>query len=254
MTPSSSPSDAISGNNERDIANSFATPTWYLRGYATNIQIRTETVTALVGDMDFEHILDVGCGDGSLSLPLLPRTRHVTYLDISRAMLDLVAQRIGPAHAAKARFLESGFMAAELPPRAFDLIISIGVLAYIEDVTAYLQKVRSIIVPGGRLLLECTDSAHFLSRLDRAYQAITASIRPRQFEIYQHTADSVLRAAADNGFLLHHAFRYTYSLPLISKLVTPRIAYRSIRAVYGAILNNRFSDLGNQCIFSLSCA
>jgi SAM-dependent methyltransferase len=238
-------------DNVRSIASSFEAPDWYLKGYATNIRIRTETVAVLYADKEFDHILDIGCGDGSLTLPLLPRTKRITYLDVSQAMLDIVAARIGPAHAAKADYLHAHFMEADLPVQKFDLVVSVGVLAYIDDVAAYLAKVHAVLSPGGCLLLECTDAAHFLSRLDRAYQAVTGLLRPRKFEIYQHTAAEVLQAASTRGLRLDRTFRYAYSLPILSRLIPKSSAYRFIRRTYGDIVQNRRRSLGNQCVFSL---
>ena len=90
--------DSVHSQNSRSIANSFEDPEWYLKGYTTNIRIRVETVVTLLAGLNPHHILDVGCGDGSLSLPLLQKASHVTYLDQSRAMLEKVKAWVTGSH------------------------------------------------------------------------------------------------------------------------------------------------------------
>jgi len=231
------------------IVQSFAVPEWYLKGFETNIRVRTETVTAVTDGVSFNRILDIGCGDGSLTLPLLPRSKHITYLDQSLAMLDRVAARIGKQDTTDIRYLNSGFMEAELPLASFDLVTCIGVLAYVQDLNAFLRKVHSVLKPGGRLLLECTDAHHFLSRTSRFYGALTSLLKPKRFGTQSHRAAEVVAATEALGLRLEKSFCYTHSLPVLEKLIPHPTAYKLIRSVYGDITDNRRAWLGNECLF-----
>src|SRR5438477_443325 len=57
-------------NNRIDQVKSFfAQPERYLK-HNFNIRIRAEVVAGFVGDTVFESILDIGCGNGAIYLPL----------------------------------------------------------------------------------------------------------------------------------------------------------------------------------------
>jgi 2-polyprenyl-3-methyl-5-hydroxy-6-metoxy-1,4-benzoquinol methylase len=142
-------------------------------------------------------------------------------------------------------------MNVSLSPSSFDLVLCVGVLAYVRDVSALLNRVALLLEKNSILILECTDANHTLSRLDRAYQFITRLVKPRKFETYQHTSKEVLLAASKEGFVHERTFAYAYKMPLFSRVASSRSNYQAIRHIFGDIDNNKAAYLGNQCIFSL---
>jgi SAM-dependent methyltransferase len=251
MNPSPSPAAARESANDRGISASFEAPGWYLERFAANIRIRAETVAALTAGKPVERVLDIGCGDGSLSCQFLARAADVTFLDPSAAMLRRVSARARGRGPALARYVNRGFMEAPLPTAGFDLVLCVGVLAYVADPGPFLAKVCSVLAPGGRLLLECTDASHFLSRLDRAYAGAMALAGRARFETHPHPAGEVLAAAEARGLRLEAVFRYAYGFPVVSRLLSQRGTYRLIRRLFGNVADNRRSRFGNQLLFSL---
>ena len=65
------------------------------------------------------HILDAGCGTGAISQFLVDNGYHVTGVDISKAMLDMAAQRVP-----QAEFMLGDLTALEFDNETFDGIIS----------------------------------------------------------------------------------------------------------------------------------
>jgi 2-polyprenyl-3-methyl-5-hydroxy-6-metoxy-1,4-benzoquinol methylase len=236
-------------DNHSKIAKSFGTPDWYVREFAANIQIRAETVMALMQGVTFGRILDIGCGDGSLSIPLISQTKHITYLDQSAAMLNLVASRIGKSESLEIIYINQDFMEAELPTTSYDLVICVGILAYVQDIGPFLKKIRSVMRPGGALILECTDAYHFVSRIIRFYRSVTGMLKPKRFTTYRHRASEVVGVTEDLGLHLNRSFCYLYNLPILEKLVPNDLAYKWIRWVFGDIMDNRSTWLGKEHIF-----
>ena len=60
----------------------------YLDRRQLDIRLRRETVDRIVQGKQYSEILDIGCGDGSISMPLLNSSRRLTLIDISSGMLS----------------------------------------------------------------------------------------------------------------------------------------------------------------------
>ena len=54
----------------------FENPNQYLQRRNFDIRIRLETVQGFTKGATFGRVLDIPCGDGSISLPLLPRSQE----------------------------------------------------------------------------------------------------------------------------------------------------------------------------------
>ena len=99
MNPSAEPDRAdptASRRHAQQVRRYFAEPDHYLANNA-RLAIRRLACGQMVQDVDRSFILDIGCGDGSMSLPLLTPQGRLTLLDSSRPMLDR-AKAQPPAH------------------------------------------------------------------------------------------------------------------------------------------------------------
>ena len=92
-------------------------------------------------------ILDVGCGAGWLE-PQLLRFGRVTATDLA----DEVIQRAAERHP-DARFLAGNVMTLDLEPEGFDVIVSLEVLAHVDDQPAFVSRIASLLRPEGMLML-----------------------------------------------------------------------------------------------------
>ena len=104
----------------------------YLRRREFDIRIRAETVQDLTREGFFRHILDIGCGNGAISLPLLTKCVDLTLLDISTSMLSLAKDNTKAEFLSKVRLVNDDIMHAPLDPQYFDLVLCIGVLAHVD--------------------------------------------------------------------------------------------------------------------------
>lgn len=96
------------------------------------------------------RVLEVGCGTGALTLPLLeqrPQLRLVA-LDVSPASLEVAARR---AHAhASVRFRSGSALAVDEEDGAFDAVVGNSVLHHL-PLEPFLAEAHRLLRPGGLL-------------------------------------------------------------------------------------------------------
>ncbi len=101
-----------------------------------------------------ERILDIGCGDGKISADLsrfVPEG-SVLGIDPSSAMIGWAERQFHPIEYPNLRFSEGSFLYPhETGP--FDWIVSFCALQHCPDIPAALAKTRSLLKPGGKLLI-----------------------------------------------------------------------------------------------------
>src|SRR5580692_9200767 len=90
----------------------FDQPENYLDRRRFDIRVRVETTEAFLKESSFTRILDIGCGDGSISVPLLSLDRSLTLLDISPNMLALARSRVPAGLMSKVAFVNEDFLTA----------------------------------------------------------------------------------------------------------------------------------------------
>jgi ubiquinone/menaquinone biosynthesis C-methylase UbiE len=226
----------------------FEAPDWYLRGTGFNIRIRRETVRDLVAGSRFARILDVGCGDGDISIPLLQPDNHLTLVDVSSRMISIARSIVPPALAENVEFLNADLMVAPLGFQAYDLILCLGVLAHVESPMATLARLANLLRPGGSLILEFTDAFHPLGLLNVLYHKLRATIRPSGYSLNRLSRRDVFGMLKKANLRLVSAYRYGMWLPLVHKIFSQDALYRMVRAVYGTSQKSRNGLLGNAYI------
>jgi predicted TPR repeat methyltransferase len=152
----------------------FETPGRYLHK-RFGVRLRQELVAEWVGDLEYHHVLDLGCGDGSISIPLLQHAESLTLIDLSAAMLDLTSAAIPEGKRDRVTRLHGGFEIAGRLPARYDLVLAIGLLAHVPDPGAVFKTIASIMPVGGRLILQFSEASHPLTWLSlklhrRCYQ------------------------------------------------------------------------------------
>ncbi len=103
-------------------------------------------LTRLLGPVAGEEVLELGCGSGFYTRLLLENgASRVVAVDASSAMLATLPQ--GPVVKLQADVAELNL------DRRFPLVLSAGLLEFVTDVTAALQRAVAHLEPGGRLVL-----------------------------------------------------------------------------------------------------
>jgi trans-aconitate methyltransferase len=152
-----------------------------------------QAVLAWLGAAPGENILDLGCGEGVLTVLIGATGAEVVGLDSSASMVK----------AARLRGLE--VMEADMHDfvlqRRFDAVFTNAVLHWTTDVDAVVQRVRAHLKPGGRFVGEFGSFGNVAALA----VAVKAGLRLRGWEEngfrwYFPTKEEFCRVLEDGGF------------------------------------------------------
>lgn len=127
-------------------------------------------------------VLDIGCGNGNISLPLAKLGYEVTGVDydaVSIKRAEVQAEELG----LEARFLVGSF--DRVSGKTFDVVIASEVLEHQQDPKAFLESVAQRLNPGGLLLLSVPnggsleESIRFVTTHTRLGRRLKTSIKRR---------------------------------------------------------------------------
>jgi SAM-dependent methyltransferase len=112
---------------------------------------------AAVAEIGSGHrVLDVGCGIGDPTLQvavLVGPHGRVVGLDISEGMIAIARERAAALGLGHAEFRVEDVTTAALPDAGFDAVLGRWSLIYLEDVAHVLERLRTALVPGGRIAI-----------------------------------------------------------------------------------------------------
>ena len=229
----------------------FENPDKYLRRRQFDIRIRTETVEELTKNLAFERVLDIGCGDGSISLPLLQRSKKLTLLDLSTNMLAIARNAIPTERADDVELINSGFLESRLETESFDLILCIGVLAHVGSPVAVVSEIARIAKPGACIILEFTDSSHFWGVPGILYQKMLDLVRPASYTLNRLNNRYVMQLCGENGLRPTALYRYGLPPPGTHKIARQDLMYQVTRYLFGASDRNRNGWMGNEFLYRM---
>jgi ubiquinone/menaquinone biosynthesis C-methylase UbiE len=189
----------------------------YLENSHDRIVIRSVIVKDFLGNLENTRILDIGCGDGSLSLPLLNETNRVTMVDISSSMIGKAAARVPAGLAANVTLINDSFEAVGDGER-FDVILCVGVIAHVPSVDALFAKIASVLAPGGRLVVETTPHPFPLGKLLFPYYYLRNRLSAGGADYAKNRLKlpALLEYARGMGLEKLRAVRYSFPLPGMS--------------------------------------
>jgi len=127
--------------------NSFNTSREQVQGEVSHRQARVVADWLCRLGRDDLHILEVGCGGGWLAPTLLP-FGEVTANDLADEVLDRAAKR----HP-EVTFVPGDVMDIALDPGSFDVVVSLEVLSHVENQAEFVDRLATLIRPGGQLML-----------------------------------------------------------------------------------------------------
>jgi len=217
--------------------------------YDHNLRVRRETVEGFIGEKRFKNVLDLPCGTGDISVPILGRFDHLTLVDIAKNMCELATSKVPEEDQKKVTTINSDFQSTELPDTGFDLVISLGILAHVDDPHRFMEFIASKVSIGGLLIIQNTDSKHFYSHLIRGYLGMKRAVGKDKYSMNKVSGQLVEEFFRKKGFELEKQFRYNQSLLGFSHLFSDEQKYKMIRDLFGDESNNKRASMGSDVTY-----
>jgi ubiquinone/menaquinone biosynthesis C-methylase UbiE len=113
-----------------------------------------------------QTIADIGCGPGNVSLWLaeqVDQTGHVVGIDNSEEQLAIVNQRISEKNLRNISTYKTDIYEVDQMDTRFDIVFCRFVLMHLAHPLKAIQKLKSILKPGGHLILVENDNSTWFS-------------------------------------------------------------------------------------------
>lgn len=140
------------------------------------------------GELTGARALDLGCGPADISLRFLKAypQAECDALDGSAAMLEEARRALDalPGLAGRCRLVRDVLPSAQIPPSAYDLVLSNSLLHHLHDPHVLWQSVRTAAKPGAIVLvmdLMRPPSAMWVESLVVAYAADAPEVLRKDF-------------------------------------------------------------------------
>ncbi len=116
-----------------------------------------------------QHVLEIGCGHGNFARHLVDRERYMG-IDISPESVRLVQETLckQPNMNALVADITDVAFTEKFPDHSFDTVISLNVFEHIENDVLAIQNARSVLRPGGVMILVVPSHQWLYGTMDRS--------------------------------------------------------------------------------------
>ena len=120
----------------------------YRYGYETPFIPRLFRFERMAG----RRVLEIGVGNGTDAVAMAQQGAVYSGIDVTARHLELTQANFALAGLARPTLVCGDLLLSDFREK-YDFVYSFGVMHHIPNETAYLQRVRELLLPGGRLLL-----------------------------------------------------------------------------------------------------
>jgi len=183
-------------------------------GANVNFQQRLKLACEL-GGASSGRLLDCAAGTGEITCALLEsgRFNYATVVDVSATMLQSAKQLLtSQIKNAQVEFVESDLFNFNPSDSRFDLILCLGLIAHTGRLDILLPHLKSMLTPGGRIILQTTLTNHFGTRIVRLLTS-RSELTLRGYRISWFSQRNISDACDRAGLQILEMRRHGLSIP-----------------------------------------
>jgi ubiquinone/menaquinone biosynthesis C-methylase UbiE len=191
----------------------------HVSGANFNFQQRLTLACELAGASS-GRLLDCAAGTGEITCAILKsgKFNHATIVDVSPAMLqsakDLLTSQIKNA---ELEFVQSDVFNFQPSDSLFDLILCLGLIAHTGRLDMLLPRLKSMLTPSGRIILQTTLTDHLGTRVMRAVTTRSELAR-RGYRISWFSQRNISDACDRAGLRILERRRHSIGVPFGDRL------------------------------------
>lgn len=238
------PGDMILSGKKKSVTAHFNDGSHYF-SKRFDIRLRADIARELLGDVRGKTMIDIGCGDGSISLQFQSKTNSITLVDISDAMLHRAVANIRPGNSKTVSLVRSDIDTLD-PENEYDIALAFGLLAHVDSVERAVKALSGLLKPGGICLVQITDAAQMVSKILSLYNLVidklTGSFGYARNPICAHSLKTM---AGHCGLDCIDSVQYAIVLPGFISLLPDPLLYRYHKFVKNS---RRLSSMGTDVV------
>jgi len=96
-----------------------------------------------------DRVLEVGCGNATMTCELAGKVKEIIATDISAGMLEIAKKKKEEKNIKNIRFIQTDTFSQRFKPESFDIVICFNVLLYITNREGFLKRIHELLKPGG---------------------------------------------------------------------------------------------------------
>ena len=186
------------------------------RAWGANFNFQQRlTLACELGDGSSGRLLDCAVGTGEITRALLKsgRFNRATVVDVSPAMLQSANKLLtSQIKNAELEFIRSDVFNFRPTDSRFDLILCLGLIAHTGRLGILLPHLKSMLTPGGRIILQTTLTDHLGTRIVRALTSRNELAR-RGYRISWFSQRNISDAFDRAGLRILETRRHTVGVP-----------------------------------------
>jgi ubiquinone/menaquinone biosynthesis C-methylase UbiE len=118
------------------------------------------------------RILDAGCGSGVMAAKLMQRGYAVWGIDLAEPMIRHARELCGSD-----QFAVGDIEHMPFPDSTFEVVVTLGVIEYLESDEPALREIRRVLKPGGQAVIAIPSGSSPLRRMDGVVLSMVAVLR-----------------------------------------------------------------------------